>query len=46
MIVQMERKDGSEIYLENKINRTSCLLGCREVWESKEPKVMVKLHTE
>lgn len=46
VIVQMERKDGFEIYIESKINSASCLLECREVWERKEPKVMVELHKE
>lgn len=42
--MQMERKDESEIYPKNKTNRTSCLLGYKEVWERKEPEMMVGLH--
>lgn len=44
IIMQMERKDEFEIYLENRVNKTSGLLGYKEVWERKEPKLMVGLH--
>ena len=46
LIMQVERKDGWEIYPDNKTDRTSCLLVYREMWERKDPKMMVRLHWE